>query len=331
MRLPVKKHLPLAALTFLAACGGGARPYDTAQAQTVPGGPSADYPMVLGAPYTVDGVTFTPTDTMNSDAVGHAVVGTDGGTAVTAAHRTLPLPSYVEVTSIETGKTILVRVERRGPMSGKGLIELSPGAAAQLGMTGAANDSVRVRRVNPVEQDRALLRMGQPAPARMDTPKSLLVVLGRKLDVQEGVVRAAPVIEPSPPPAVAPAPSPVPVKDGKGKVKPVPKPAAKPVPKPAPKPVPAPAPAPITSPAPTPAAATTTKPAAHGKFTVQVGAFSNRDNAQSAAAKIGGSVSAAGKLWRVRMGPFAGDAEAKAALAKAKAAGYSDARIQRAD
>ena len=333
MRLPVKKHLPLAALTFLAACGGGARPYNAAQAQPVRGGPSADYPMVLGAPFTVDGVTYTPTDTMNSDAVGHAVVGTDGGNAVSAAHRTLPLPSYVEVTSIETGKTILVRVERRGPMSGKDLIELSPGAAVQLGMLGAANDSVRVRRVNPVEQDRALLRMGQPAPARMDTPKSLLVVLGRKLDLQEGVMRNAPVIEPSPPPVPVPAPSPAPVKDGKSKVKPVPKPAVKPAPKPAPKPTPGPAPAAVPAPAtaPTAAPARTTKPAAHGKFLVQVGAFSNRENAQSAAAKIGGSVSAAGKLWRVRMGPFGAEAEAKAALAKAKAAGYSDARIQRAD
>ncbi len=284
--------------------------------------------MVLGSPYTVDGVTYTPTDTMNSDAVGHAVVGTDGGNAVSAAHRTLPLPSYVEVTSIETGKTILVRVERRGPMSGKGLIELSPGAAAQLGMLGAAGDSVRVRRVNPVEQDRALLRMGQPAPARMDTPKSLLVVLGRKLDLQEGVVRTASVIEPSPPPAPAPAPSAAPAKDGKGKVKQASKPAVKPAPKsalvPAPAAVPAPSPVPASVPTPT-------KPAVHGKFLVQVGAFSSHDNAQGAAAKIGGSVSAAGKLWRVRMGPFASDAEAKAALAKAKAGGYSDARIQRTD
>jgi rare lipoprotein A len=73
------------------------------------------------------------------------------------------------------------------------------------------------------------------------------------------------------------------------------------------------------------------KPVAQGKFIVQVGAFSSRDNAQSAANKVGGGVSAAGKLWRVRMGPFGSDAEAKAALAKAKAAGYTDARIQRAD
>ena len=315
MRLSAEKLLPLAALSLLAACGGGSRPYDAGQVPAATGGPAADFPMVIGAPFTVDGITYTPSDTMNYDAVGYADLGADGGTAVSAAHRSLPLPSYIEVTALDSGKTILVRVERRGPMSGKALLELSPGAAAQLGVVGIPRAAIRVRRVNPVEQDRALLRMGQPAPARMDTPKSLLTVLGRKLDQQEGIVRPVPTATSMPEPTPPPAPTPV-----KGKpvklVKPLPKPVAAPLPKPAPAPAPTPAPA---------AAAT------HGRYAVQVGAFSNRTNAQAAASKIGGSVSPAGKFWRVRMGPFASEAESKAALAKAKAAGYSDARIQRAD
>ena len=315
MRLPVEKFLPLAALTLLASCGGGARPYDAGQSPATIGGPSADFPMVLGAPFAVEGVTYTPSDTMNYDAVGYAVVGAEGGASVTAAHRTLPLPSYIEVTSLDTGKTVLVRVERRGPMSGKALVELSPGAAAQLGIGGNPRAAVRVRRMNPVELDRALLRTGQPAPARMDTPKSLLVVLGRKLDQQEGIVRPVPVPMPEPTavPTPVPNPAPAPVKARPGKTKPVAKPVAAPVPIPTPTPPQAP------------------KPAAHGKFAVQVGAFSGRSNADSAARKVGGAVSPIGKLWRVRMGPFGSEAEAKAALAKAKAAGYSDAQIQRAD
>ncbi len=328
MRLPAEKYLPLAALIALTACGGGVRPHDSASVQTVRGGPSADYPMVLGVPYTIDGVTYTPTDTMNSDAVGHAVLGTEGGDTVTAAHRTLPLPSYVEVTSLDTGKTILVRVERRGPMSGKGLIELSPGAAAQLGMVGAASDAVRVRRVNPIEQDRAVLRLGQAAPARMDTPKSLLTVLSRKLDQQEGVVRPVPVVEPTP----EPTPAPVSQQVVRRHVTRIPEAAPRRIiPVASPTPVlsrsAAPAPAPTLAPAAVPAPAQ----AAHGSFFVQVGAFSSRDNAQSAASKIGGGVSASGKLWRVRTGPFANEGQAKAALAKAKAAGYGDARIQRSN
>ena len=259
-------------------------------------------------------MTYTPEDKMNYDAVGFAGFGSEGGATITAGHRTLALPSYVEVTALDTGKTILVRVERRGPMSGKDLIELSPGAAAQLGVTGRYHSPIRVRRVNPIEQERALLRVGQPTPARMDTPKSLLVVLQRKLDQQEGIVRPPAVVTPSSVPSPLPAPAPKPDK-GK-KPKPIQAPKIAPVPAPAPKPAPAPA-APVS--------------AVHGKFAVQVGAFSSEANARAAAAKVGGSISLAGKLWRVRMGPFSSEAQAKAALAKAKSAGYSDARIQRAD
>ena len=309
MRFRADHALPLAALTLLAACsGGGARLDSTPQVPISSYGPAADYPVVLGSPFTLDGVTYTPADKMNYDAVGYAVLSGEGGETVTAAHRTLPLPSYIEVTALDSGKTITVRVERRGPMQGKGLIALSPGAAVQLGVTGQPNAPIRVRRVNPIEPDRAMLRSGQPAPARMDTPKSLLVVLQRKLDQQEGIVRTAPVASPSPVPASAPAPAPKPAQ------------GIKPKPAPAPTPAPMPKPAPVAAPA-----------AQTGKFAVQVGAFSNQANAKAAASKVGGSVSAAGKLWRVRMGPYATAAQAKAALAKARSAGYSDARIQHAD
>lgn len=308
MRFRVDHALPLAALTFLAACGGGAIDSSPALAAGGPG-PAGDYPVVVGPAYSVGGTTYTPVDSMNFDSVGRAEVGSDGGNTVTAAHHTLPLPSYVEVTSLDSGRTILVRVERRGPMQSNATIELSPGAASQLGLTGQARAAVRVRRVNPIEPERAVLRAGEAAPARMDTPKSLLGVLYRKLDTQEGVTRPAPDAAPPPAPVSAPAPKP-----DKGKK---PKPVPAPVPAPAPKPAPAPAPAPA--------------PVAKGKFVVQVGAFSNQANAKAAAAKTGGSASLAGKLWRVRMGPFASEADARAALAKAKAAGYSDARIQSAN
>jgi rare lipoprotein A len=326
MRLPVEKLLPLAALTLLSACGGAnARPQ--AYAQPAANGPEADYPVVVGDPFVIDGVTYTPADRMNYDAVGYAGVGSDGGASVTAAHRTLPLPSYIEVTALDTGKTILVRVERRGPMLGSNLVELSPGAAAQLGVVGRANAPVRVRRMNPVEQDRSALRMGQPASARMDTPKSLLVVLQRKLDGQEGIVRPAPGTETPPAPAVAALPP---------KVLPKPKSKAKPatvvtkvpsLPTVAKTPPVAKAPAVVK----TPPAVKAPAVAANGKFFVQVGAFSSKANADSSAKKVGGSANATGKLWRVRSGPFASEADAKAALAKVKSAGYSDARIQRAD
>lgn len=318
MRLPVKNTLPLVALTFLAACGGGGYGLgSTPQAPLSTSGPAGDYPVVIGQPYTVGGVTYSPSDTMNYDVVGRASLGSEGGAGVTAAHHTLPLPSYVEVTELSTGRTILVRVERRGPMTNTNVIELSPGAAAQLGVTGKSQASVRVRRVNPIEPERAVLRIGEAAPARMDTPKSLLTVLQRKLDTQEGVVRPAPEASPTPAATATPAPASVPSVKPKPKPKPAPTPAPKPVPTPAATPKPAPVAAPV-------------QPAAQGNFIIQIGTFANQANAKAAAAKTGGTITQSGKLWRVRMGPYASEAQAKAALAKARAAGYSDARIQSA-
>ncbi len=332
MRLPVKHALPLAALVFLTAClgGGGPRPSDIPVEPA--NGPAADYPVVVGDPFTIDGVTYTPRDTMNYDAVGHAAADAAGGDAVSGAHRTLALPSYAEVTALESGKTILVRIERRGPMSGKALVELSPGAAAQLGYIGQPLFPVRVRRVNPTEPERALLRSGQPAPARMDTPKSLLAVLMRKLEAQGGVVRPGAPPEPVPTPSAEPTAKPTPKATPKPAV--IPKPATTPKPAPTPKPSPKPRPGPAPTPTARPAVAPTPRPvvqAAQGRFFIRVGTYGNKANADAAVKKTGGTAVQSGKFWVVTAGPFATEAQAQAALAKARSAGYSDARIQRAN
>jgi rare lipoprotein A len=315
MRLPVNRAFALTIVTLLAACGhgqGDSTPLVSAPLQSRGIGPAADYPVVLGAPYTVDGVTYTPEDKLNFDSVGYAAVG--AGEGVTVAHRTLPLPSYAEVTSLQSGKTILVRVTRRGPMSGSQVVELSPDAAVQLGVTGD-HSPIRIRRVNPPEQERAALRSGGQAPSRMDTPIGLVNVLRRKLDPS-----LSPLIAPgaAPLPGVAQSPVPAIVVAPPASPKPVVKAPVIAAPK-----APAPKAAPVSKPAPA------VKPEA-GIY-VQVGAFSTRERGAVAAKKAGGSVSPAGKLFRVRVGPFSSRGEAEAALAKAKAAGYSDARIQRAD
>lgn len=304
MRLPVDRFAPLAALLILAAGAGVPALAKPAPPPPEPAnGPAADYPMVIGEPFEIDGTSYKPADTLNYDAVGHAAIDPAGGERITGSHKTLPLPSYVEVTALDSGKTILVRLERRGPMTNTRLIGLSPGAIAQLGLTGQGSAPVRVRRVNPPEPERAALRSGLRAPDRMDTPKSLLTVLNRRLDQQGGTMLSGPAKPPAATPAPVPAPAPAPTAP----------PVAKPTPKPAPKPAPAPA------------------PTVAGRSLVQVAAFSTEARAKAVADKVGGNVTQAGRVWRVRMGPFASPAEAQAALAKAKAAGYSDARIQRAD
>jgi rare lipoprotein A len=291
--------------------------------EPAPSGPAADYPVTVGEPFTIGATTWTPADQLNYDAVGQATVQ-QSLTGVSAAHKTLPLPSYAEVTSLASGRTILVRLVERGPMENATLLALSPEGAAQLGVDGKA--AVRVRRVNPPEVERAALRTGGRVPQRMDTPESLLKVLRRKLAEQSPLL---------PPPSVPPRmpaglpPTLATAKALPGQPEPAASAAAKPTPtpRPAPKPAAAPAPKPQDEPrkAPAPKAITA------GSTIVQVAAFSTAERAKSAASKLGGQVAQAGRLWRVRLGPFASREEASAALGKAKAAGYSDARIQRAD
>jgi len=69
--------------------------------------------------------------------------------ALTAAHKTLPLPSMVEVTNLETGKRITVRVNDRGPFVAGRIIDLSRGAAEKLGIFGKGTAKVRVRYLGP--------------------------------------------------------------------------------------------------------------------------------------------------------------------------------------
>ena len=63
---------------------------------------------------------------------------------VSAAHKNLPLPSYLKVTNLESGKAIVVRVNDRGPFHGDRILDLSHGAASQLGIVGPGTAPVRV-------------------------------------------------------------------------------------------------------------------------------------------------------------------------------------------
>ena len=322
MRLPVNRVLPLVAVILLGAGSALARSGEGMGSPAPATGPAADYPVVVGEPFTIDGTVWTPTDQLNYDAVGRASVDETSLAGVSGAHKTLPLPSYVEVTALDSGKTILVRLERRGPMVNDVLVGLSPEAGAQLGLAPGHRSPVRVRRVNPPEQERSMLRRGGRAPERMETPEGLLKVLRRKLAEQAPLTPppSAPPAMPTAEPTLA-APTNKPVQPKKAAVAPAP---AAPITAP-PQPAPAPSPTPEPSPAIAPA------PANKGSLAVQVAAFSVEASARKVAGQLGGGVSRSGKYWRVRLGPFVSRADATAALEKAKAAGYRDARIQSAD
>jgi rare lipoprotein A len=69
--------------------------------------------------------------------------------AMTAAHTTLPIPSYARVTSVRNGKSVVVRINDRGPFRGERLIDLSYVAAYKLGMLGAGSALVEVESIVP--------------------------------------------------------------------------------------------------------------------------------------------------------------------------------------
>jgi rare lipoprotein A len=167
---------------LLASCAGSADRPRASIADSkwaVPRAEVADWPVKLGRPYQISGMTYVPADAVRLDETGWAswygeeLAGraTANGerfdpNSVSAAHRTLPLPSYVEVTAIDTGRTILVRVNDRGPFHSDRVLDLSLGAARQLGVSATGARPVRVRRVEPQEADKLLLRRGLAAPPR---------------------------------------------------------------------------------------------------------------------------------------------------------------------
>ena len=71
--------------------------------------------------------------------------------AMTAAHKSLPLPTYVRVTNLENGRATILRVNDRGPFHGNRIIDLSYAAAKKLDIIGAGTGLVEVQAINPMQ------------------------------------------------------------------------------------------------------------------------------------------------------------------------------------
>ena len=122
----------------------------------------------VGKPYEINGQTYVPAEDAGYDRsgvaswYGHDFHGhqTANGeifdmNGLTAAHPTLPLPSYLYVTNLRNGRTILVRLNDRGPYKPGRIIDLSRGAARALAFEGTGVTDVRVRYAGkaPLEPD----------------------------------------------------------------------------------------------------------------------------------------------------------------------------------
>jgi rare lipoprotein A len=138
----------------------------------------------VGKPYTVSGRVYVPEEDANYREEGlaswygddfHGRLTANGEVfdmaALTAAHPTLPMPCYARVTNLSNGKSLIVRVNDRGPYHGNRLIDVSNKAAELLEFKGNGVARVRIEYVGraPLEgsDDRQLLatlRTGTPAP-----------------------------------------------------------------------------------------------------------------------------------------------------------------------
>jgi rare lipoprotein A len=135
-----------------------------ATVQEAPAQRGWDGKVKIGQPYQVNGVWYYPKDDPAYDATGlaswygaefhdrHTANGeTFDKNAVSAAHPTLPMPSFVEVTNLATGRVLTIRINDRGPFKSNRVIDLSRRAAQLLGFEDSGLAKVRVRRVYPKE------------------------------------------------------------------------------------------------------------------------------------------------------------------------------------
>jgi len=95
--------------------------------------------------------------------------------AMTAAHKTYPIPSFARVTNVKNGKSVVVRINDRGPFHSDRIIDLSYAAAARIGIAAAGSGLVEVERVfaGPPPVDSAALAPltePQPTPTAIETP-----------------------------------------------------------------------------------------------------------------------------------------------------------------
>ncbi len=167
MPLNVAPHAPIPTFANFPNASFGPAPLSSISRNEAPAGLATAAPVALakpfaGPPYQVAGKWYVPAYEPNYDEVGiaswygptfHGKASANGETfdemAMTAAHPTLPIPSLVRVTNLENGKTVIVRLNDRGPFVDDRIIDLSKAAGAALDLHGKGTGKVRVQYVGP--------------------------------------------------------------------------------------------------------------------------------------------------------------------------------------
>ncbi len=274
--------LPVAALTLLVS---GCR-------TTAPSGPGPDG-VALEGMASWYGQEFAGRPTANGEIFDPETM--------TAAHRTLPFGTIIDVTNLKNDLTTRVRINDRGPFVGNRIIDLSYAAARSLEMV---EDGVSRVRLDIVRLGKGEREPPEPYAVKIDSEPTQ-------------PVPAAPELAATPQAAPPPAPEPVTTIDEE----PVDVADLPSDPAPAPSPPPPPRTAPVRQPPPPPPTPTTRG------WKVQAGAFGVEENATRFAETLRSIVSPVylelvGGLHRVRVGPFASRVEAIEASERIQAAGH---------
>lgn len=308
MRLAVRLSFSASLALLAAACSSAPKPPPPATNNVVTVPPNAGV-YKIGQPYQVDNVWYYPREQPDYDETGIASwYGPDfygkstangetyDGNQLTAAHKTLPMPVNVRVTNLDNGKSLVVRVNDRGPYARGRVIDLSRRAAELLDVVQSGTARVRVTYLG-----RADINGKPPDETPPEIARALPAAPSGKVDVAAlNVVPGATVAAPART-AALPTPAPIPAQmfadnQPTGQVTRVPVPAAT-------------------------------------RLYVQLGAFSKMDNAKALLNKVGGdlrisTLQRAGQtLYRVRSAPLASVADADAALSRITGAGANDAHI----
>ena len=252
--------------------------------------------------------------------------------AMTAAHKTLPLPAYVRVTNLQNGRSVVVRVNDRGPFVGNRIIDLSYTAAAKLDMLRNGTAMVDVRTIDPMTPPVFTASTAPVAPA--GAGPAVATPAAATPPSAASPTAASPTAAPSAAAPAAAALTVVPFAD-----------ASPATPQP---PVPQPATAPGASPVQSSATAVQSSAtpaqssAAGATFTrsplfIQAGAFSDPANAERMAEKLRGGnlgkvfvrddVIAGRRMYRVRIGPVPDVANFDRVVAALERAGINDAHL----
>lgn len=287
----------------------------------------------VGKPYLIDGQEYYPQENFEYTEVGiaswygpgfHAKQTANGEqydqNELTAAHRTLQMPSLVRVTNLDNGRSVVLRVNDRGPYSKGRIIDVSSRAADLLAFKGKGTAKVRVETL-PTESRRIaedaragkdtrgyeIALNGNPRPTQPNqpvtlypTPTAVSVQTATPVDTMQAATVASVEAVPLDPARLQPVPGHI-TPDGRFMPNPV----------------------------------VTQQPIVSTNIFVQAGAFSDAGNAERLSERLSSfgttkvyPTTVAGRsFYRVRIGPFATVAQADAALGQILTSGINNAMM----